>query len=1017
MKRKFKIAGVSLLIFIGLLLIGATIVMWLVFSPEKLTPIVKKQLPKYINCDVDLQQVNFSFFHSFPNATLKIDDLLLVNPVSGAPSDTLLCVDNCFIDMDLWAFIKNKAVIVNQFHLKNGKASLFIDSSGRSNYDVVVSDTTTVKDESSLALERIDLHGIIIENLNLDYLDIPGKMQVSLKGIDLNVDAGIDGKLMTGDVKLTAGNLLYHNYDSLSSNIVCEKLDAVFKGTVNDFNEIKGRFNASANNFSVFLNDVSYLDSANVSTSLSADAILDKLNFIFTDAVVELDDHRLEFSGNLSKGWDMQLKFAGDQWNLAKTLELVPAPFKSTIPVRKTSGMFSFSGTANGTYNDSVMPVIAVDLKCNDVGFFAPEYWSQAVRRLNANLHADVDLNAKSKLTIKDFSAETGNNSFKGSGTVDDVTGNMYCNLAFDVNLLLQEFQSFLPDGVKSSGRIKGRGNASFPVAQLIDKMKLSGSFHLADFDLAYDKMFRVVGTDNNVAIKIPGSSGKNLFTEFLSAELESADLYFEYEDMLKFDSQDVICSIGLSNVLDTTVKPSVVFDIASADYNFSMDSITATILRPTTSFSMIPVGEKLAFTYAASGDNLRLKTGELLSFKADNVVLENGTALYGFDETKNVLSQFIPEFSTYIKNGSLSIKDLADTLYIPVADVSFHPNHIDFRNTRYLLGNSDFELSGEVTNISEYIDNKDLLTARLDFTSNNADVYQLMDYVNGFGNDTLQVDASDNEGDPFMVPLGVDFRMNTKVKKASVGKTDIQDVGGHLTIKDGVMTLEEVGFTTKAARMQLTALYRSVRKNHLFAGIDLHLLDINIAELIDIIPQVDTIVPMLKSFDGKAGFHFAIETYMTSNYDLKISTLRGAAAIEGQNLTLERSNTFNKIAEKLLYNRDGKIIVDSLSVEMTVFRDEIDLYPFLLAFNNYEAVIGGRHNLDETFDYHISITNSPLPVRLGLDIKGSIDNLKYNVVPCKYAHMYRPNKQSVVDKQTLELKKLISESLKANVK
>lgn len=44
----------------------------------------------------------------------------------------------------------------------------------------------------------------------------------------------------------------------------------------------------------------------------------------------------------------------------------------------------------------------------------------------------------------------------------------------------------------------------------------------------------------------------------------------------------------------------------------------------------------------------------------------------------------------------------------------------------------------------------------------------------------------------------------------------------------------------------------------------------------------MDTIFLMLKSFDGRL-VHIAGETYMKGNYDLKISTLRGATAIEGK--------------------------------------------------------------------------------------------------------------------------------------
>jgi hypothetical protein len=216
---------------------------------------------------------------------------------------------------------------------------------------------------------------------------------------------------------------------------------------------------------------------------------------------------------------------------------------------------------------------------------------------------------------------------------------------------------------------------------------------------------------------------------------------------------------------------------------------------------------------------------------------------------------------------------------------------------------------------------------------------------------------------------------------------------------------------------MQLTGIYRSERRNHLFAGLDFHLLNIDIAKLIDLVPAVDTIVPMLKSFAGQAQFHIAAETYLRADYSPKMSTLRAAAAIEGKDLVLLDSETFSTIAKYMMFNKKTENIVDSIAVEMTVFRNEVDLYPFLISMDKWQAVLSGRHNLDNSFNYHISLTDCPLPVRLGLDVKGTFDNLKFDLVPCKYKALYKPEKQGATEKQTLALKKIISDSLKDNVK
>jgi len=103
---------------------------------------------------------------------------------------------------------------------------------------------------------------------------------------------------------------------------------------------------------------------------------------------------------------------------------------------------------------------------------------------------------------------------------------------------------------------------------------------------------------------------------------------------------------------------------------------------------------------------------------------------------------------------------------------------------------------------------------------------------------------------------------------------------------------------------MQLTAMYRTPRKNHLYLGLDYHLFDVEISRLLQMIPDIDTLMPMLRSFGGSGEFHIAIETYLDSLYNIKESTLRGASSIKGEDLVLMDGETFSEIAKTLRFSK-----------------------------------------------------------------------------------------------------------------
>jgi hypothetical protein len=126
---------------------------------------------------------------------------------------------------------------------------------------------------------------------------------------------------------------------------------------------------------------------------------------------------------------------------------------------------------------------------------------------------------------------------------------------------------------------------------------------------------------------------------------------------------------------------------------------------------------------------------------------------------------------------------------------------------------------------------------------------------------------------------------------------------------------------------------------------------------------------------------------------------------------------TFSEIAKKLKFSKKTENKVDFLSAEFTIFRNEIDIYPFLIVMDKYKAVISGRHNFDMSFDYHVSIVESPLPIKLGLDLKGNMEDFSVSLAKCKYAELYRPTSRRVVENKQLELRRMIREILTKKVK
>ena len=239
----------------------------------------------------------------------------------------------------------------------------------------------------------------------------------------------------------------------------------------------------------------------------------------------------------------------------------------------------------------------------------------------------------------------------------------------------------------------------------------------------------------------------------------------------------------------------------------------------------------------------------------------------------------------------------------------------------RIELGNSDLNIKGNVRHIGGWFRHKKILEGELDIVSDHCDANQLMAWFSADEETSQESGAESQESkaesqeeltstpeqntpdstkemEPFMVPLDVDLALNTNLKEVEIFNQLAKDLKGGIFMQEGNLILDEVGFVCRAAKLQLTAMYRSPRRNHLYLGMDYHMVDVDIDELLTMIPNLEEMVPMLSSFKGAAEFHLAAETYLNSQYQPKMSTLRGAASLTGKDLVVLDGETFELFGE-----------------------------------------------------------------------------------------------------------------------
>ena len=1004
MAKWLKATLISLGSLLGLVVVAVAVVLWLVFTPSQLTKIANNLASKYVTCETHIGKVRLTLFKTFPDAGLTIDQVTVINPMEGAPYDQVATIDNLTVGVDVKRYLKEKEVIVHQVLLDGVSASLYIDTAGRSNFDIFPhSDKEKDTTESTFSLDslpNIDLRKVKISDLGVGFINAKNNMEAAVWDLDLTLVGHLAEGRVDADLDLQVDSLLLTTADSTGATKIDAKIDdtKLSLKAEGNLDEVAGKLKLEVENgrYNDMINEqlqASKKDLLSLQAPFTAD--LEQMIFKLDESRLAVAGYALMIDGRVGLARDgepmkvdVKLHNTSDPWQVEPLLTLVPEQFMGWKKGMDIDGKVALAATVVGNLGNEAMPLIHASASIEKGRFHYPKAVPYKVKDIDADLEATLDLGkgGVSNAVVNSLKARTQGTTLTLSGRADDLLGDMHIDAALKGSLPLEDAKPMLPESLPltADGKADLDLTANFRLSQLsdlqLDKMLASGTIKLKNLDVTYDSL-HATAPRLDIALQLPAKqhAGKMADAHITGSgklRVESGELRAE------LDNPDI--NVGVNNLINEQLAAAFEIKVGETEANIDSMMVSAGALQVKGSMRM--------------------------------------------DSTQtNPLKKFNPVADIDMHSAVLYMPLLPDAVRLSQFAVVYKDDKCNIKQADVKIGHSDFQLYGEVENIEKWLSHEKMLLADLNFTSGYTDVDQLMSMFSGMGSDAdsleqmRQEDNVPDEANPFIVPKDVDVTLHTHIRRSVAFGNDLSDVAGALTVKDGTAILDQIGFVCKAATMQLTAYYRSPRPNNLFTALDFHLLDIRIDELLQMIPAVDTLVPMLAAFNGNANFHLAAETYLDAFYHPKMSTLLGSAAISGNDLVVLDNNSIAQIAKLMQFkswkDKDDKIRIDSLSVEMTCFRKEVEVYPFLLNIGKYQLCASGKHNLDNVCNYHVELLKNPLLAKVGVDIKGPLSSPKITLGEVRYADLYRPEKQGVVEKRTLELKRMIREALEANVR
>ncbi|MEG2756317.1 MAG: AsmA-like C-terminal region-containing protein, partial [Mucinivorans sp.] len=281
---------------------------------------------------------------------------------------------------------------------------------------------------------------------------------------------------------------------------------------------------------------------------------------------------------------------------------------------------------------------------------------------------------------------------------------------------------------------------------------------------------------------------------------------------------------------------------------------------------------------------------------------------------------------------------------------------------------------------------------------------------------DSLMALESEGSSPLVVVPSNLDLSMGLRVGYALYGQMVMDSMRARVLTKDRALQLKDFYAHTNAGTVELHALYATRSREDIRAGFDMELRNIQVDKFIEMFPAVDSLLPMLASFEGLLDCDLAVTTALDTMMNIVLPSLEAASHIHGKDMVLLDGETFATISKAMFFKKQARNIINNISADILVRNSQIELFPFVMEIDRYQAAISGVHKLDMSFNYHISVLRSPLPFRLGLNVYGTLDDWHFNIGRARYRQANIPSYVQLIDTTRMNLRTAIVDVFRRGV-
>lgn len=1074
-RRLLKALGITVACVVGLTVILLSVIVY-VLTPERLTPLIERVATEQMNARVEIDRAELTFWKTFPKLTIQIDGLRVVSKsldslpaetraTLPADADSLMSVRHFHGSLNLLKIVGGEIALSN-VEINGPDINLFQVDDSISNFNIfpasapdttkselpaitinhfAITDAQRIRfrapaDSIDIAMRlrtiNLDDNGIPLYNLTLDTdINTPMLREMALDTLDVNLDAGIrwdpeaPSKIGLQDLRLKAGGIdvIINAMLNLSDNLTIEQLET----TVNHL-----EINYLLEHLPGAMREK--LKGLSTDMTLSVDARLDRPlelddSFSIPPMTVTLNIPECYLQYDKARfnrlAASLTAVVAGDGLNSASVdIDRIIVNGRS-VDLRidgSVSSLFNdatFDGNISGSIDfDRLSPTVKRLLDYRLRGQLALD---TRLRMRASDLTADnfhsLLLDGSSTLrnfrmtsrdSLTDVYARSSRLTFGSSNSVNDREGNRVDSMLI-IRLSIDTASVITPDiEARLSGFTAGFGSSNTSASADTTRINpFGGGINI--------KRLTYLSVADSTRLSIRRASGIATLRRYKNeARIPLLDLELQ-AGRLRANSPGFAASMRDSRFniiahLRPRRRPHVTY--TQADSVAGNDSLRTTPER------------RQRRPRAITREQLDSMGIDVMEFDVDNSLR---SLLLRWNLEGSVTSA-----SGRIRTSSYPIRQSYSNLNFVFTSDSIALSSLDYR-----LGATSMSVTGAVSNIRRALSRRHPQPLKLDLqvVGDTVNINELVQaHVKGRKNkgENLFNETGDEQSweerdietvenalnydsvtGPLLVPVNIDAGLKVSARDVVYSDMMLHNVSTDLYIYHGSLKLENVKAYNEIGSINLTALYAAPKPDDMRLGFGMMLSDFNIERLKNMMPALDSIVPLMRHLSGVIDANMAATVDIRPSMDLDLSSLKAAFRLKADNLAMADNDAMRTLAKWLMFKNKEVTRIDSVSIDVIIRDGMLEVYPFQLNIDRYRLGIMGYNDINMDLNYHVAVLKSPLPFRFGINIKGNADKPKIRFGGSKFKERMIARRDAVADTVRINLISEISKAFRRGVR